>query len=110
MNASELAKLMLDWEIMQKEQLAREAIIKSAVLEIEQTQTVGNVRATYSQGRKVYHYEDAAKAHKPEIGMDILEPCSKLVVDWKTVCDRAEVATIPFDQGEPSVTIKLLNS
>jgi hypothetical protein len=108
MNASELAKLMLDWEIVQKEQLARETIIKETVLQIGQTQTVGNVRTTYSQGRKTYCYEAAAQARKPEIGMDILEPCSKLVIDWKMVCEKAEVADIPFDQGEPSMTVKLL--
>ena len=54
MNASELAIAMLNWEQKKNELDALELVIKAAVLEMGNTQTVGNVRATYSGGRKSY--------------------------------------------------------
>ena len=108
MNASELAAAMLQWEQKRAELDLLEADIKAAVLELGKTYVVGNVRATYSQGRKTYDYERAAQSmsHLVELG-EIVEKHKTWKVDWKSVCDEIEVEDIPFEQGEPSVTLKL---
>ena len=62
MNKSDLAQTMLKWE-----QVQREADALAAELGIGKTQTVGNVRASYSGGRKSYDYQAAADGH-PMVG------------------------------------------
>ena len=54
MNASELANKMLAWECLKMDLDRLGADIEKAVLEIGKTQTVGNVCAPYSAGRKKY--------------------------------------------------------
>jgi len=60
MNNSELAAKMLQWEEMQKAADELKSEIEAAVLEIGKTQNVGNVRASYSKGRKSVNYQKAA--------------------------------------------------
>ena len=65
MDASTLASLMLDYEAAQRKADALRTEIEAAVLEIGKTQTVGNVRATFSAGRRTFDYRaaiDAAEA------------------------------------------------
>ena len=107
MDNSELAKLMLDWEQAQTQADALKLKIQDAVLALGKTQTVGNVRATYSQGRKSYDYETGAVEH-PAFTLDIATQHSKMVVDWRTVCKELG-AQAPFTQSDPSVTIKLVD-
>lgn len=109
---SDLAMRMLEWERQQKRADALRATIETAVMQIGRTQTVGNVRATYSKGRKSYDYSFAAGSH-PEIDKDILQsftftPSPR--TDWRGVCGylKIEKADIPFTQSEPTVKVKLL--
>lgn len=109
---SQLATMMLEWERVQKRADALRATIKHTVLRIGHTQTVGNVRATYSGGRKVYDYLFAAGSH-PAISEDIMQSFTVTPpprTDWRKVCEHLEIdkADIPSMQSEPSVTIKLL--
>ena len=109
MDARELAQAMLDWADAKERLDIIEQGIKEAVLALAKTQTVGNVRASFSEGRRSYRYEDAALDHR--VGSDIIELFTTTVVDWKKVCDEAgiEKDDIPFDQVRgPSVTLKLL--
>jgi hypothetical protein len=107
MDGSELAQKMLEWEkiTLQAYQLAEE--IRVAVFELGKTQTVGNVRATYSAGRKTYDYQTAAKEVAPQ---DVIEKHTTIETitktDWRQVCIDALIEA-PYTQSEPSVTLKL---
>ena len=104
MNASELASKMLEWEQARRALDVLEGEIKAAVLEIGKTQTVGNARASYSNGRKSYDYETAGAIAPPEIVAQHTKP----VIDWRSVCKDAGIEDVPFKQSGPSVSLKLL--
>ena len=112
MNASQLASTMLEWEQRKIELDLLTNMIESAVLDIGKTQTVGNVRATFRNGRKKYDYERGAKDY-PGTNDTIIEeytvhPETPLpYVEWKKVCAHVGCA-IPFEQGDPGVTVKLI--
>jgi len=106
MDASELATTMLEWEKARRHLDELTAIIQAATLEIGKTQTVGNVRATYSAGRKTYDYLGAAS----NVPCELWEPYAKKSYDWKAICEAANITDIPFKESEPSVTVKLLES
>ena len=105
---SALAKMMLDWELLRLKLDKLEAQIKYGVLELGKTQTVGNVRATYSRGRRTYDYRaaiDAAGYDSPSQ----LAPWRKVTYDYRQACKELKIDDIPFTQGEPSVSVKLLS-
>lgn len=113
MNPSDLAFLMLRWE-GQKATLARtERDIKKAVLKLGKTVNTGNVRASYSGGRKKYDYREAADGHPmvPDVTVGLFTTVIPQTekVDWRGICKHAGIEDIPFTQSEPSVTIKLLS-
>jgi hypothetical protein len=104
MDASEIAKEMLRWETMKKELDALTSIIQEEVLQMGKTQTVGNVRATYSAGRKTYDYHTAGAQADPEVW----ERHAIKSYDWKAICETAGITDIPFTQSEPNVSVKLI--
>ena len=106
MNASELATKMLEWEQKKTELDELEANIKVAVLDIGKTQTVGNVRATYSAGRKTFKYQDAANAH-PDVDQTLIDAYTTPKIDWRGICKRFEIEP-PFTQSSPTVSVKLI--
>ncbi|MCP4537714.1 MAG: hypothetical protein GY832_11250 [Chloroflexi bacterium] len=108
MDASKLAMKMLEWETKRRELDELEAKIKTAVLDIAKTQTVGNVRASYRTGSKRYDYQEAADGH-PIVSDATISLFTKPVVDWRGICKHAGIDDIPFEQGKPSVSIKLLD-
>ena len=116
-SATELAKLMLELGDLKREVADREEVVKDAVLATGQTQTVGNVRATYSAGRKTYDWESAGKtaAAVGALSAQIVSDHTTLIpasekVDWRTACQDVGIEDVPFTQSEPSVTIKLLDT
>jgi len=106
MNASELAQRMLEWESMKRALDALTGEIEAAVLELEQTQTVGNVRASYSKGRKSYNYQAAIEATPLEPGS--LAPFETVHIDYRSACKEFGIEDIPFTESSPSVSVKLL--
>jgi hypothetical protein len=104
MNPTELAHAMLEWETTQRKADELAETIKAAVLEVGKTQTVGNVRASYSAGRKSYNYREAW-----DIEFDELPEEQFMVVsyDYNAACKDAGIE-VPFTQSDPSVSIKLL--
>lgn len=112
-DASELAKLMLKWEVQRIILDELEAVIKDTVLKAGKTQTVGNVRATYSAGRKSYNYAYAATGH-PRVNEAVESLYTKTstttTIDWRAICKHAGIKgdELPFTQGDPSVRVKLL--
>ena len=107
MTASELAAIMLQWEELLRKADKLRAEIEAAVLEIGKTQTVGNVRATFSAGRKSYDYKAACETNG--YSDDDLAQWQKVHVtyDYKGACEENGLEA-PFSQSDPSVTVKLL--
>jgi len=104
---SELARLMLDWEDLRRRLDDLGAVIEASVLELGETVTTGNVRASYSAGRKRYDYK-AACGDEPD--PYLVEQFSTKKIDWRKLAldgiglDKDE---IPHTQSEPSVSLKL---
>lgn len=97
---------MLDWEQLKRQCNTLGAEIEEAVLGIGQTQTIGNVRVTYSTGRKKYDYERAAQIS--DVHQSTIHVYSKTVVDWRALCKGLAIQDIPFTQSDPTAKIKLL--
>ena len=132
MDSSMLAARMLEWEQMKKQLDMLEAEIKAAVLEIGKTQTVGNVRVTFTNGRRSFDYETPGKTAPGEV-VEKFTTVS-LVTDWQAACEHADVSEdiiaqhtdkvlstswaevckaagiepVVVSQSEPSATVKLL--
>ena len=131
MDISELAGKLLAWEQARKDLDALELEIEGAVLEIGKTQTVGNVRATYTSGRRVLDYEAPGKtapldvidentnttefvdweAVRSLIDPDIITECTRETksINWAAVCKMADLDPAVVKEGTPSVKIKLLS-
>ena len=119
MNATELATRMLEWETTQRAADALRTEIEAAVLALGKTQTVGNVRATFSAGRKVYDYEAAVTAFADNAANNddaatfnriqtVSRMNSKTVYDYKAIAAELAIDAPVKSQSEPSVTVKLL--
>ena len=108
MTPTELAKAMIRWEEMRRELDLLESQIEASVLALGKTQTVGNVRATFSAGRKIYDYEFAAHGLPREVYGPLSIKYRKTSYDWKAICQDAGISNIPYKQGESSVKVKLL--
>ena len=111
MGVTELAHKMLEWHEAQARADLLKMDIEAAVLQIGKTQTVGNVRATYSAGRKSYDYEAAALGVSVALAEAVHQAIMVYQVtktDWKAVCEAARVTDIPFTQSPPSVTLKII--
>jgi hypothetical protein len=107
MNASDLAARMLEWEETQRKADALRSEIEAVVLEMGKTQTVGNVRASYSAGRKSYDYEQGWRLHGYGTGIDI-EQFRQVKYDYSAACKAAGIDVVPYTQSEPSVSVKLV--
>lgn len=127
MNASELAKAMLEWGEAKLRLGEMEAEIKSAVLELGKTQTVGNVRASYSRGRKSYRYQESVEREQltgeelapyqstetdyraacKALTDEELAPFQSIKTDYRAACKAFNIG-LEFTQGKPSVKVKLI--
>ena len=110
MNASDLAARMLEWEETQRKADALRSEIEAAVLEIGKTQTVGNVRASYSEGRKSFDYGAAVMA---AVNAGAIEPGAvqgyrTVSFDYRMMCKDLSIVDVPYTQSEPSVSVKLV--
>jgi hypothetical protein len=129
---------MLDYEAMQRRADALRAEIEAAVLALGKTQTVGNVRATFSQGRRTFDYQAASDAAEaagalepgslaPWESDDIdyfeavqaaiqdgifdsryLTPYTTTKVDWMAAVKGLGLEAPVLEQKPASVTVKLL--
>ena len=91
MNASNLAQLMLDYESMQRRADELRKDIEALVLALGKTQTVANVRATYTAGRRTFDYQAAIdQAEKACLLLPgSLTPWESLDVDYFAVVESA---------------------
>jgi len=121
MDASQLALKMLDWETKRKELDALGAEITDAVLAIGKTQTVGNVRASYSDGRRTFDHEypvqmERRRALAEDNGdalkeIDYFIAANTVVVSstsWRVVREALKLEPLCTGKSSPSVTLKLV--
>lgn len=110
MDASELAKLMLEWERLTRKAEFVEIQIQEAVLEIGSTQKVGNVHASFSKGRGKYDYQGAYESNGELASEDLLDRCTTKVTDWKKVCEAMgiDMESHYVQTSGPSVSVKLV--
>ena len=109
MDKSELAMLMLEWEKKNHELHLIELKIGDEVMQLKQTFVVGNVRATYSDGRRSFDYESTARVDE-RCSQQIIDIHTKPVIDWKAICEALDIAKeniVVLSKTEPSVSIKL---
>ena len=129
MDSSELAAKLLEWEKRKTELDDLETEIQAAVLELKTTQKVGNVTATFSNGRREFDYETPGRnAHADYIRAyttinkvvdwnevatlidpEIIEECTHETesTNWPSVCKDAKIEPLVTKEGTPSVSIKL---
>lgn len=105
MDATQLAKAMLEYqELATKLALLGDAI-KETVMKVGKTQTVGSLTASYSGGRKTYNYEVACNNNK--VNTDPYRTVKEVeTIDYRSACKDLGL-DVPFTQSEPSVTLKL---
>jgi len=103
MNDSELAQAMLDWKAAQQAADEIAEAIKAEIADREKGITVGDVRATYSAGRKRYDYQAACL----EAPTSVVSKHTQKVVNWRAVAEELQVEDIPFEQGDPSVSLRI---
>ena len=106
MDMSELANKMLEWETLISAAAKLEAEIKEAVLTIGKTQTVGNVRASYSEGRRSFDYSTPGSTAAIEIIEEHTVTQTTMTTDWKQVCKVAGIDPLVVSQSDPSVNVK----
>lgn len=123
---------MLEWESLQIQMKQVENEISRYVLALGETQVIGNVTARFFNGRRKFDYETPGSAAPAEIierHSEVqtfvdweaialrLEPSEALlteytdsekVVDWKAVCDDAEIDYVVLSQADPYVKIEML--
>ena len=112
MDSTQLAEAMLKYGKLMDEAAALETQIKAAVLEVGKTQTVGNVRATFSNPRKTYQsWEDAVMDNEP----DGFVPEDYLVyaepqMDWQKAGKDFGIERESWiaEDAKPSVSVKLI--
>ena len=106
---SALALDLLRWEKKRRELDELEAAIRDTVLQLGKSQTVGNVRASFSGGRKTYDYKAAADGH-PMVNDATLEQFTTPKVDWRGICKHAGIDEVPvLRETPPRVSLKLTN-
>ena len=110
MDASQLATKMLEWEQHRRELDTLESEIKDAVLKMGKTQTVGNVRASYSKGRSAYDYETAITEaeDRGEVAPEAFGPFTTFQINYRAMCQELKIDAPIKSQSAPSVSIKLL--
>ena len=110
LGAKELAVKMLEWGELQEKanKLAEE--IKAAVLISGKTQTVGNVRASYSNPRGRYDYQKAVEESGIDIDSDFADRYIKIDYHWKDMCEAAGIDVSGYYKQTSSqkVTLKLV--
>ena len=110
MTARELAEAMLQWGELREKLDALEQVISAEVLKLEKTQTVGNVRATFSGGRTQWDYEAAVLDKLGDDAYDKAKSFQKVTVDWKRMCDDLRIDSESYIKSAsgPSVTVKFM--
>jgi hypothetical protein len=77
-------------------------------MQMEESFDAGNVHARFSGGRRTFDYKAAGENGAPdEVIAQFTETKTITSTDWKKVCERANIADIPFTIGNPSVSLSI---
>lgn len=115
MDKSGLARLMLEFEEVSSVLESLRADIETQVLELGSTVVTGNVRATYSGGRRQLDWEaavsksDATEAEVAEHTIIIPEEIipSYTETDWAGLAKELKIEPVVVAEGTPSVKVKI---
>lgn len=129
MNASELASKMLEAEKLHNQLVGIEKEIEQAVLELKDSQKVGNVKAAYTNGRRELDWQPSALSAPQEViekytktsewvdyeqaceiakvSEDILIECTHYdkTTDYAAICKELKLEPVVVKEGVPSVKI-----
>lgn len=105
MDSLKFAELMIEYERHYRRMKDIEELITPHVMKLEKSQSVANVTARYSGGRKVYDYEMAGSRAPKEIIEEHTELIRK--TDWRKVCEDAGVDEIPL-KSIPTPSVKII--
>lgn len=108
MDMSEFARKALEWEELQRKADELAVKLEAATVELGKTQTIGNVRVSYSAKRGRYDYEAAWRDEYDHLPSSDYQ---KVTYDYRAACKDAEIDTAPFysQTSGPSAKIKLLS-
>ena len=108
-----LTEKIARWEELKIEISKLEAEIKKEVCTLGKTQQVGNVKASFSKGRKTYNYEGIAKSVDASDELITLHTQQKTVTDWtklvKELSPSEEVMNQFVKVGASSVSLKIIS-
>lgn len=105
MSSVKLAEKMLEWRNRKKELDTLEEEIKHEVMLEEESVTIGDIVARFNSGKRSFNYEIVGKTASEVIVKQHTKLEEK--VDWKAVCADANIVNIPFETGNPSVTLSI---
>jgi hypothetical protein len=115
MNKSDLARKMLEWEMVLSQLVEIENEISKAVLELGETVVTGNVRARYSKGRDKFDWEETVN-HSDATPAEIEEYTTHFPeeiipahdeTDWAKLGKALKLEPIIIETGTPSVKVLL---
>ena len=96
MDASQLAAKMLEAERLNCQLKEIEAEITAAVLELQDTQKVGNVKAAFTNGRRELDWQAPTMAAPVDVIAKFTTETQS--TDWKQVCEVAKVEQDIIDE------------
>ena len=106
-----LARKMERWAKLKRILNPLEKEIKAEVLELKRSQQHKNVKATFTNGRREFNYQEIAK--ELEAPEKLVETYTKSSTDWRKVCLALIADEDVMDKhskpGKPSVSLKLLS-
>ena len=108
MNNLEFAKAMVRYEELHQEMKALEEQITAHVMNIGQTQSVGNVQAKYTNGRTEYDYTSITSFYPLDDLRDLINEHSTMVekIDWRAICKAKDF--LPTVSKEPVPSVKIV--
>lgn len=88
-----LPQLMLLWGSLNNEVDRVAELIENQVLQLKQTQVVGDIRATYGLGRGSFNYQKIAKSleaeHRASYGVFVTaHTAQSIIINWRAICEE----------------------
>lgn len=112
MDKKDFVAKCLRWQELQEEAAAIAAELEAETLTLGKTQTVGDVRVTFSNPLKKYDHQDAAEGHPmvSEATISLFTTQPEPYVDWRAICKHAGITVegVVPEGKKPTAKIKLL--
>lgn len=106
-----LEEKMIKWRAAMAEIQSLEEEIKAEVIALGKTFDVGNIRASYTAGRRTFDYETPCASLPQEVldAYTVTVPPveERKYVDYTALCKGEGIEPVVKSQTSPSVTLKL---